>query len=49
MVMYPAFNRFDVGSIPTASRFAVIAQLVEQSPCKRSVAGSIPADGSMHT
>ena len=47
--MYPAFNRLDVGSIPTASKLAVIAQLVEQSPCKRSVAGSIPADGAMHT
>ena len=47
----PVFQTGDVGSTPThcmnvAELQAVVAQEVEQSFCKRPIAGSTPARGS---
>lgn len=36
------------GSSPSAAHQAGLAQLAEHPPCKRMVAGSIPAPGSDH-
>ena len=36
-----------VGSLPTRTTQAFVAQQVEQLPCKEKVAGSIPVKGSI--